>query len=231
MAENIPSIPIPLLTRFDMIFVVRDIPEKEKDKKIASQIVLAHSNDSTLQTSTHMDIETFAKYLRIAKNKHPQLSIKAEEKIIDYYIKMRNTDNEDSGYTITPRQLEGLIRLTTARVKSLLKDIADEFDADRAIHILEEMFKSSGADVNTGEVDIGVLVGKPKSEVEKIQLFQDIMKELAGTYGLGTTEREIVEKMIATKKWDEASAKALIKKALKENIIYESSPNHYNLIS
>jgi len=230
LTENIPSIPIPLLTRFDMIFVIRDIPDKEKDRKIARHIISAHNNNSLHLEKNTMNMETFAKYLRIAKRKHPKLSVQAEEKIINYYIKMRNADDE-SGYAITPRQLEGLIRLTISRAKLLLKDIADEYDADRAIYVLDEMFKSSGVDVNTGKVDIGVLEGKPKSEKDRTQLFQDIMKQVAETYGLGATEREIVGKMTDTGKWDEVSSKVFIKRALKESMIYESSPGHYNPVS
>ena len=232
LTENIPNIPIPLLTRFDMIFVVRDVPDKEKDTKIARHIISAHRNgDSPHNTANSMDIETFAKYLRIAKKKHPKLSAKAEEKIISYYIKMRNTDESESGFTITPRQLEGLIRLTISRAKFLLKDTADEHDADRAIHILDEMFQSSGVDVNTGKVDFGAIQGKSKSEISKMQLFQDIMKGLAETYGTGATEKEIVKNMVNSEKWDEYSAKEFIKRVLRESTIYESSPGRYNPMS
>ena len=232
LTENIPNIPIPLLTRFDMIFVVRDVPDKEKDTKIARHIISAHSNgDSTHNTANSMDIETFSKYLRIAKKKHPKLSVKAEEKIIAYYIKMRNTDEAESGFTITPRQLEGLIRLTISRAKFLLKDTANEYDADRAIHVLDEMFKSSGVDVNTGKVDFGVIQGRSKSEISKMELFQSIMKGLAETYGTGATEKEIVKDMINSEKWDEYSAKEYIKKVLRESMIYESSPGKYNPMS
>src|SRR3990170_3720885 len=38
ITENV-NLPIPLLTRFDLIFVVRDIPSKEKDSRIAKHII------------------------------------------------------------------------------------------------------------------------------------------------------------------------------------------------
>ena len=233
LTENIPNIPIPLLTRFDMIFVVRDIPDKEKDTKIARHIISAHSNnDSAHNTVNSMDIETFAKYLRIAKNKHPKLSKTAEEKIISYYIKMRNTDESESGFTITPRQLEGLIRLTISRAKFLLKDIADQYDTDRAIHVLDEMFKSSGVDVNTGKVDFGVMQGKSKSEISKMELFNNILQELGAVHGSGVSEREIVTRMCRDGgEWEEFSAKEFIKRSLRESNIYEPSPGKYSTIS
>jgi len=228
LTDNIPSIPIPLLTRFDMIFVIRDIPEKQKDQKIARHIISAHNNNLTHQKN-FMDMETFAKYLRIAKNIHPKLSTAAEEKIINYYIKMRNTDDE-SGYTITPRQLEGLIRLSMSRAKFLLKNTADEDDADRAIHIIHEMFKSSGVDVNTGKVDIGVLEGRPQSEKGKIQLFQDIMKVLEDQLG-PVPGKTLVEELVKSGKFTDVEANTYIKRFLQEANIWESSPGCFRKVS
>ncbi len=230
LTENIPAIPIPLLTRFDMIFVVRDIPSKDKDEKIARHMISTHKSKKTLRVKKSFDSEIFAKYLRFAKQKKLKLSKEAEEKIIQYYLKMRNSNDEDSGYTITPRQLEGLIRLTTARAKFLLKDTADEKDADRAIYIMEKMFESSGVDVNTGKVDLGVLQGKPQSQVSQMNLFQDLMKSLEENCKLGVSEKEIIQEMVKTSKWDENQAKDFLKKMLRESFLFEISPGRYSWV-
>lgn len=235
LTENIPSIPIPLLTRFDMIFVVRDIPSKNKDEKIARHIISTHKSAEfhRIRGDEFFEPEIFAKYLRFAKNKRPRLSQEAEEKIIQYYLKMRNSDDGDekTGFVITPRQLEGLIRLTTARAKMLLKDAADENDADRAIHILEEMFKSSGVDVNTGKVDLGVLHGRPMSMVGGMQLFQDILKAVEQGGFDGAPEKEIIEEMVKTGKWeDEIAAKEYLKKMIKEHLVFEKRPGRYSWV-
>ena len=42
------------------------------------------------------------------------------------------------------------------------------------------MLQDAGVDVNTGKVDLGVLQGKPRSEVSKMQLFMDVLKGLEG---------------------------------------------------
>lgn len=230
LTENIPAIPIPLLTRFDMIFVVRDIPVKEKDEKIARHILSTHKNNTSHRESNSLDMELFAKYLRYAKQKNPKLSKDAEEKIIEYYLKMRNIEEDTSGFTITPRQLEGLIRLTVGRAKFLLKDIADENDAIRAIYILEEMFKSSGVDVNTGKVDLGVLHGMPKSEVSQMKLFQDIMQGLEEGTRNGAPQKEIIDEMVKSGKWDENSAKDFFQKMIRGNMVFECKPGRYSWI-
>jgi len=50
ITENV-NLPIPLLTRFDLIFVVRDIPAKEKDEKIARHIIELHATQGTNKRS------------------------------------------------------------------------------------------------------------------------------------------------------------------------------------
>ena len=92
---------------------------------------------------------------------------------------MRNVEAEEM-ITVTPRQLEGLIRLSTARARLLMKNQVEGEDAQRAIDLLQSMFEDAGIDVNTGKVDLGVLQGRPRSEVSKMQLFMDVMKSLEG---------------------------------------------------
>ena len=233
LTENIPSIPIPLLTRFDLIFIIKDFPDSKKDEKIARHIISTHRDENITPQGTHFKSEIFAKYLRVAKEYKPTLSNEAEDKIVSYYLKMRN-DDEDR-YIITPRQLEGLIRLSVARAKSLLKDVVDVDDANRAIYIMEEMYKSSGIDVNTGKIDPGVYSGKPKSEISKIVLFRQIMKDLtvelveAGESGVSADV--VKEEMVKSGKWDEDTAAETFKKALRDGLIYTPTTNQYRLVS
>ena len=58
--------------------------------------------------------------------------------------------------TVTPRQLEGIIRLSTARARLLMKDKVEEEDAERAIFLIQSMLQDAGVDVNTGKVDLVV---------------------------------------------------------------------------
>ena len=94
------------------------------------------------------------------KDSVQHLTKEAEDKIIDYYMKMRNVDSEEM-ITVTPRQLEGLVRLATARARLLMKDQVEDEDAQRAIDLMQNMLQDAGVDVNTGKVDLGVLQGKP----------------------------------------------------------------------
>ena len=227
ITENV-NLPIPLLTRFDLIFVVRDIPSKEKDESIARHIIELHTPQGTDKRSV-VDVDLLTKYLAYAKKGLPILTKEAEEKILDYYLQMRNVESEEM-ITVTPRQLEGIIRLSTARARLLMKDKVEEEDAERAIFLIQSMLQDAGVDVNTGKVDLGVLQGRPRSEVSKMQLFMDVLKGLEGDNKVAVEERIFVKELEKTEKFTEEEARNYIRRMLREASIYESKPGHYNRV-
>ena len=227
ITENV-NLPIPLLTRFDLIFVVRDIPGREKDEKIARHIIELHTPQGTDKRSV-IDVDTLTKYLSYAKRSSPDLTKEAEEKILEYYLQMRNVESEEM-ITVTPRQLEGIIRLSTARARLLMKDKVEEEDAERAIFLIQSMLQDAGVDVNTGKVDLGVLQGRPRSEVSKMQLFMDILKSMEGDNKVAVEERSFVKELQKTEKFTEEEARNYIRRMLREASIYESKPGHYNRV-
>jgi replicative DNA helicase Mcm len=208
--------------------VVRDIPAKEKDEKIARHIIELHATQGTDKRSV-IDADLLTKYLSYAKRGTPNLTKEAEDKILDYYLKMRNVESEDM-ITVTPRQLEGIIRLSTARARLLMKDQVEEEDAERAIFLIQSMLEDAGVDVNTGKVDLGVLQGKPRSEVSKMQLFMDILKSLEGDNKVPVDERTFVKELEKSEKFTEEDARNYIRRMLREASIYESKPGHYNRV-
>jgi len=231
LTENV-NLPIPLLTRFDLVFVVRDIPTPEKDRQIAQHIISQHGTSGT-DTTSLVDIDILTKYLAYAKRIDPVLTKEAESKIMEFYLKMRSIEGEDKEkmVTITPRQLEGLIRLSTARARLLLKNQVEGEDADRAIFLFNEMLNNSGVDVNTGKVDIGVLQGRPRSEVSKLSTFMDTLKSLEGEPKSPVPEQEFVNELVKSEKFkDEDEARRYIRKLINEASIYESTPGHYNTV-
>ena len=227
ITENV-NLPVPLLTRFDLIHVIRDKPSKEKDTKIAQHIINLHTPKGIDQKSL-IDSETLTKYLSYVKRIDPKLTPEAEQKILDYYMKMRTVEAEEM-ITVTPRQLEGLIRMATARARLLLKTQVEVDDAERAIYLLQNMFENAGIDVNTGKVDLGVLQGRPRSEVSKMQLFMDVMKSLEGEHKAPVEEKQLVEELVKTEKYTDEEAKNFIRKMARDSSIYESKPGHYNIV-
>ncbi len=224
ITENV-NLPIPLLTRFDIIYVIRDIPEKEKDHRVASHILELHRElESTGQYL--IDIDLFSKYLAYSKTMEPKLTVEAIDKIRDYYMKMRNVES-DGMITVTPRQLEGLVRLATARSKLLLKDYVDSDDAERAIYLIQTMLETAGVDVNTGRVDLGVLHGKPQSEISKLKLFMEIFNALSGQDKSDVEEKHFINELTQTGRFSEDDAKNFLNKAMQNGQIYERRSGFY----
>lgn len=224
ITENV-NLPIPLLTRFDIIYVVRDIPEKEKDNRIASHILELH-REAGRAAHPAIDTDLFCKYLAFSKQIEPRLTVEAIDIIRNYYMKMRNVDSEGM-ITVTPRQLEGLIRLSTARARLLLKDKVEADDAERAIYLVQRMLETAGVDVNTGKVDLGVLHGKPHSEISKLKTFMEVFNALSGQDKNDVEEKNFINELARTGKFTEEEARAFIKKAMQNGQIYERKPGFY----
>lgn len=224
ITENV-NLPIPLLTRFDIVYVIRDTPEREKDNLIASHILEIH-RDTERNSQSVIDTDIFSKYLAYSKNMEPKLTVEAIDKIRDYYMKMRNVESEGM-ITVTPRQLEGLVRLATARSKLLLKDYVDSEDAERAIYLIQTMLETAGVDVNTGKVDLGVLHGKPQSEISKLKLFMEIFNALSGQDKNDVEEKSFIQELAQTGRFSEDDAKNFINKAMQNGQIYERKSGYY----
>src|SRR6476620_1229535 len=225
ITENV-NLPIPLLTRFDLIYVIRDMPEREKDSRIAGHILEIHRDvEHAAQPAIEMDL--FRKYLAYAKQIEPKLTIEVINALRDYYMKMRNVDSEGM-ITVTPRQLEGLIRLATARARLLLQDNVKIEDAERAIYLVQRMLETAGVDVNTGKVDLGVLHGKPHSEISKLKLFMEVFNGISGQDKNDVEEKNFINELVKTGKFSEDEARTYIKKAMQNGQIYERRSGFYS---
>ena len=225
ITENV-NLPVPLLTRFDLIFIVRDIPEREKDNLVASHILEIHK-DTEHAAKPAIEIDLFSKYLSYARETEPALTQEAIDIIRSYYMDMRKVESEGM-ITVTPRQLEGLVRLATARARVLLKDRVDTEDASRAIYLVEQMLRTAGVDVNTGKMDVGVLYGKPQSEVSKSKTFMDVFKGLSGSENNDVEEKALIGELVKTGKFtDENDARKYFENAKREGQVYERRPGFW----
>jgi replicative DNA helicase Mcm len=224
ITENV-NLPVPLLTRFDLIFIVRDSPDKEKDNLVASHILEIH-RDTEHASRPAIDIDLFSKYLSYAKQIEPALRPEAIDIIRGYYMDMRRVESEGM-ITVTPRQLEGLIRLACARARLLLKDMVDADDAQRAIYLVDQMMRTAGVDVNTGKTDLGVLYGKPQSVVSKEKTFMEAFRRLIGAENNDVEDKVLVDELMKTGKFTDEEARKYIQKFNREGQIFERRPGFW----
>ncbi len=223
--ENV-SLPIPLLNRFDLIYVVRDIPEKESDEKLADHI-LEIRRKSAYRMAPPIDFMLLRKYIAYTKRVNPVLSEDASKRIKEFYLQMRSMSQEGT-IAITARQLETLIRLTLARARLLLKPVADAEDAERAIALVRKMLETVGIDVRSRKMDIGgILQGKPASERTKLQIALETIKNLCGPNNEPVEERKLIDELVKTGKFTNEEAVRIIMMMLRNGQIYEKAWRKY----
>ena len=119
------DISAPIMSRFDLFFVILDECNDYSDLNIAKHIV-------NLQKMGYVDLNEgeykqsdLSLYLRYAKNFKPKFRQDAAEVLREEYVKLRANDIscQKSSYRITVRQLESLIRLSEALAKVHLSDV------------------------------------------------------------------------------------------------------------
>jgi replicative DNA helicase Mcm len=178
-AENI-NLPVTILSRFDLIWIVRDEPETDVDQVKAQHILRLHTSGTT-EKEAPIPKELLKKYIGYAKmNSQPRLSEEAAKRLEDFYLEMRKAgESSDSPIAITPRQLESLIRLTESHARMALRNEASIEDAEAAIRILSESLRQVGIDPETGKLDIDVvMVGASSSTRSKIETLMDLIAEM-----------------------------------------------------
>ncbi len=218
ITENV-NLPIPLLTRFDLIFVVRDMPDRATDEKLARHILGMHRKGD-YASAPPISFDLLRKYLAYAKRINPVLTKEAENLIVEYYLRMRSIGSENM-ITVTPRQLEGLIRLATARARLLFREQVLEEDALRAISLVQRMLETVGVDVRTGKVDPGVLYGKPVSERAMLEVALEVFKSLGGPEKKPVEARVFVDELVKTRKLSVEDAQRVIQILRNSGQIYE----------
>jgi len=227
--ENV-NLPIPLLSRFDIIFIVKDTPDRIVDEKLATHILRTHRSRGFV-TPPPIDFELLRKYIVYCKKIEPVLTQEAEAKLLEFYLQMRNVGGKENMITVTPRQLESLIRLATARARLLLRDKVTEDDALVAISLVRRMLATVGVDVRTGKIDIGVLSGRASSERTLIELALDVFKELQGTERTPVSLSAFTEALEKTGKFSRDEARKMINMLYKMGQIYEIKPGYYSRIT
>ncbi|OIO80108.1 hypothetical protein AUJ84_04535 [Candidatus Pacearchaeota archaeon CG1_02_32_132] len=192
-----------LLSRFDVIFIIRDLPNRIQDEAIASHVLEEHVQKVVRDV---IPPEILRKYVAYAKRFKPRLSDTAVEEIKSFYINLRNqstrTDSDIKPIPITARQLEAIIRLSEACAKIRLSDKVESKDAKRAIDLLKFSMQQVGYDQETQTFDIDRIGGIPSSKRGKIINVKETISKLESRLGklipLEELKKELGEGMSET---------------------------------
>ncbi|MBW3012677.1 AAA family ATPase, partial [Candidatus Woesearchaeota archaeon] len=220
------ELPVSLINRFDLIFAIKDLPDKERDKIMSGFILKLHQN---VKVSKDVPIETslIRKYVAYAKQRcFPILTDDAITEIQNYYVKMRSSGIEEGSKSvpISARQLEGILRLAEASARVRLAEKVTVEDARRAIDLMQFWLSELAMDKETGKIDIDKIAsGITSSERQKIVGVRDIIIELENKLGKVIPTDDII-KEAETKGISATKVEESIEKLKRSGDIFEPKP-------
>lgn len=158
-SENV-DLTEPIVSRFDVLCVVRDTVDPIQDERLARFVTGSHikhhpdaseaqvdENLNMLNTNSSVEPlpqELLKKYITYCKDKvHPKLHQMDQDKIAKMYAELRRESMSTGSIPITVRHIESMIRMAEAHAKMHLRDYVNEDDVNMAIRIMLESFIST----------------------------------------------------------------------------------------
>jgi len=204
------DLPPTLINRFDLIFILRDLPNAVQDDAIATHVLDIHQMKGK---KSEIERDLFKKYVAFAKQKiEPKLTEEAVEEIKKFYVKMRkaSSEGESRSIPISARQLQGLVRLAEAHAKSRLSLTVDKEDSQIAIRLTNYYLMQVGYDPETKTFDIDRFsAGVSSSKRSKIILVKETIKKLEDRFGKQVPEEELRKELkdLSDSEFDDAIEK------------------------
>ncbi|KAI9857034.1 MAG: minichromosome maintenance protein 5 [Trichoglossum hirsutum] len=186
-----------ILSRFDMIFIVRDEHERGRDERIARHVMGIHMGGRGVedQVEAEISVDKMKRYISYCKQKcAPRLSAEAAEKLSSHFVSIRRQvhhaeieANARSSIPITVRQLEAIVRITESLAKLSLSPIATEDHVDEAIRLfLASTMDAVQQGAGQGSKELNEEVGKVEEELRR-------RLPIGWSTSLATLRREFVE--------------------------------------
>lgn len=244
------NMPPSLLSRFDLIFVLFDKPEKVRDKAIVGHIVKSHFAGELIAHQKHVrnskiseesisdarkpiqpeiDALLLRKYIAYAKRKiYPIMTEEAKEKVISFYLELRDPGEKDVPIAITARQSEGIIRLSEASARLHLRDQVIVEDVERTIKLTMTSLRQISMDKDTGRIDVDILtVGVGKAQRDRIKDLKNVVIELSAEYGSNGVPLEKILEKAQEHGIKKDQAEKEVKKLKEIGDLFETKLNHY----
>ncbi|KAF4022636.1 hypothetical protein G4228_014968 [Cervus hanglu yarkandensis] len=211
--DNIDFMPT-ILSRFDMIFIVKDEHNEERDVMLAKHVITLHVSALTQAQAVEgeIDLAKLKKFIAYCRTKcGPRLSAEAAEKLKNRYIIMRSgarqherDSDRRSSIPITVRQLEAIVRIAEALSKMKLQPFATEADVEEALRL----FQVSTLDAALSGTLSGV---EGFTSQEDQELLSRIEKQLKRRFAIGSqvSEHSIIQDFTKQKYPEHAIHKVL----------------------
>ncbi|KAK1940791.1 DNA replication licensing factor MCM5 [Phytophthora citrophthora] len=154
-----------ILSRFDMIFIVRDIQDDARDRQMAAHVVRMHTNalasaagkpSASESASSGGEFEPWLlkKFITYCRTRcAPRLSVGAAQALQDFYVGVRDdvrrTQGGETTIPVTVRQLEALVRISESLAKMHLLNEATREHVQEAIRLFSVSTMNAAKDGGT----------------------------------------------------------------------------------
>ncbi|XP_032880573.1 DNA replication licensing factor MCM6 [Amblyraja radiata] len=158
LKQNV-NLTAPIMSRFDLFFILVDECNEVTDYAIARRIVDLHSR---IQDSVDRiySLDDIRRYLLFARQFKPKISKESEDFIVEQYRRLRQRDGSGvtkSAWRITVRQLESMIRLSESMARMHCCDEVQPKHVKEAFRLLNKsIIRVETPDVNFDQDDEGV---------------------------------------------------------------------------
>merc|ERR1712059_67436 len=218
-SENV-DLTEPILSRFDILCVVRDTVDAVADEHLARFVVGSHMRSHPLADDRDREImknvenelssasglagvekipqDLLKKYVLYARERvHPKLHQMDQDKVAKMYSDLRRESMATGSVPITVRHIESMIRIAEANAKMHLREFVNDDDVNMAIRVMLESFIDTQkfSVMKSMRRNFGRYLAYKRDNNELLlfilrQLTQDTASYLRSRYG---TEQEVIE--------------------------------------
>jgi len=222
LSENV-NLPNSLLSRFDLLFLVLDIADVDRDMALARHVTFVHQNEGLAKSDEKSESEAMdtsaddpesndkgtvspqvlREYIARARKHHPVMPPEVAPYVVEAYVSLRMQDRPGSRNSkmkqndqtaMTARQLLSILRLSQALARLRFSDFVAREDVDEAIR-LTHMSKASLLDDDNGE---GKSRKRGRGEDVMSRIFH-IIRDYASVSNSNEVELKLAEAMVLRK--------------------------------
>merc|ERR1719245_59233 len=138
VSENI-QLPAALLSRFDLLWLIADRPDRDNDMRLAQHICFVHKNNSQPPSEYNpVDMKLLRKYIAKCKKEIPIVPEELTDYNVGAYCEMRKAARNNKDMTFTSaRTLLAILRLATALARLRIVDTVEKEDVNEAMRLME----------------------------------------------------------------------------------------------
>ena len=222
--ENI-NLPAALLSRFDLLFLLLDEVNPERDLELARHVAYVHqhkkvNNDNNKDSKIYNE-EFIREYIAQAKKCRPSIPQDLHNFIVQKYVEKRKLEIEQKnkqGYQyITPRSLLAVIRLSQALAKLRMNDKVKQEDVDEALRLVE--VSQSSINKKENKEGLATFDGVGKKTDAKSQIY-NIVSELCKNDKNKTVKMDVIRKKIKSRNFTDKQLENMLQEYVNLSILY-----------